>query len=190
VIIGPPGSGRRALIEAWRQRLPAAGPLALRGFGFNIDNYHGGGVAEWRGELVGTYACVHPRCIIVFSRFGRELATDTPEYQRFPALEEQLGIALTVPRLIDRLTWRARERWRDFAAHADLMSDRPLTPATARGSTVEDCLRRAIAKPYDDAAIDRFLRRVAEPLATLVGNAQRFRELVAVDAALRGGLTA
>ncbi len=86
IIVGRAGSGRHALIEAWGRRLRAHGPGELRRFGFNIDNYHGGGEVEWKGERVHTWASVETRCICVLSSFGAQLdEADCPaELRRFP----------------------------------------------------------------------------------------------------------
>ncbi len=84
VVVGPRGSGRHALVEAWGRRRHEAGGAPLRNFGFNIDNFHGGGWVEWRGANVMSCAAIDTRSIAVLSDFGAELDAPDAESRRFP----------------------------------------------------------------------------------------------------------
>lgn len=84
IVVGPQQSGRHALVEAWGRRLRLGGPDPLRKFGFNIDNFHGGGWVKWRGANVETWAAIDTHSIAVMSTFGAELDSTAAETRRFP----------------------------------------------------------------------------------------------------------
>jgi hypothetical protein len=245
VIVGSAGCGRHQLVEAWGRRLRTDGPAELRRFGFNIDNFHGGGELEWKGERVQTYASVDTRCICVLSQFGAELREGTwpterrfPEYCldfandpanefrlvivttpeqlvererqlpalrdfarievppiadpdllplwicQLPAIEHRLGIEISLPRLIDRLAWRSPDRWRDFAATADLACESELAGCERSIRAFVRRARTAWSEPSE--------RRLAgyldanPPLARLCGDPGRWTALVALADALHG----
>ncbi len=103
---------------------------------------------------------------------------------QLPVLEDVTGIEFTLARMLDRLVWRAPDRWRDFASHADLLCESELTGCER---SLRGFMRSVQRKQWTVAQEQRLERYVQStpPLASWV-DPKRWPEFVALADAVRG----